>query len=132
MQDVVDRVALRGIAPIVPVRRVPRTVEFYTRVLGFELVDHNAEMTYAYVRRGETGLMLLDLGDSRAVQATASYLSAYVWVRDVTALWAELSPCLARLPENRVTPLFEKPGGRKEFHVRDPDGFLLFFGEVPD
>jgi catechol 2,3-dioxygenase-like lactoylglutathione lyase family enzyme len=132
MEDVLDRVALRGIAPIVPVRRVQRTVDFYTQILGFELVDRNAEMTYAYVRRGETGLMLLDLKDSRAVQATASYLSAYVWVRDVTALWAELAPRLARLPENRVTPLFEKAGGRKEFHVRDPDGFLLFFGEALD
>jgi len=30
------------------------------------------------------------------------------------------------------TPLFETPAGRKEFHVRDADGVLLFFGEVLD
>jgi len=130
MPEVLDKTTLRGIAPIVPVRRVERTVAFYTEVLGFRLVDCNAEMTYAYVQRDDTGLMLLDLGDASALRATAQFLSAYVWVTDVATFWESIRPAVERLPANRVTPLFAKPDGRQEFHLRDPDGFLLFFGEA--
>ena len=107
-----------------------RSVAFYTEVLGFRLADRNAEMTFAHVQRDGTALMLLDLADAKAIQATAQYLSAYVFVDGIARLWAELEPRLAQLPANRVTPLFAKPDGRREFHVRDPDGFLLFFGEA--
>lgn len=130
MAEILDRTGLRSIAPIVPCRRVTRSVAFYTEVLGFRLADRNAEMTFAHVQRDGTALMLLDLADAKAIQATAQYLSAYVFVDGIARLWAELEPRLAQLPANRVTPLFAKPDGSREFHVRDPDGFLLFFGEA--
>lgn len=129
--EVLERAGLRGIAPIVPVRRVARSVDFYTAILGFTLRDRNPEMTFAHVVRDGTGLMLLDLGDPQALRATAAFLSAYVWVEGIETLWRDLSPQLDRLPAGRVTPLFDKPDGRREFHVRDPDGFLLFFGSLP-
>ena len=121
---------LTGACPIVPVRRVDRTVAFYTDVLGFDLLDRNAGGTFAYVGRGGAGVMLLDLHDAKALQATGAFMSAYLWVEDVVAYYDEIRPALSRLPENRVQPLFEKADGRHEFHVRDPDGFLLFFGEA--
>lgn len=131
MSDVMERVALKGVAPIVPVRRVARTVGFYTEVLGFDLVDRDRAMTYAYVRRGEAGFILLDLGEPEAVRAAAHYQSAYVWVEGIEGLWTALEPRLSRLPAGRVRPLFAREDGRREFHVRDPDGVLLFFGEPP-
>lgn len=131
MAEILDRVALTGVAPIVPVRKVARTVGFYTRVLGFRLVERNSAMTYALVSRDDVAIVLLDIGEPKAVQAMAQYQSAYVWVREVAALWEDLAPTLERLPEGRVRPLFVKPDGRREFHLRDPDGFLLFFGEPP-
>ncbi|MEM9144692.1 MAG: VOC family protein [Pseudomonadota bacterium] len=121
---------LKGMAPIVPVRRVARTVEFYTQVLGFDLADRNADGTFAYLVREGAGIMLLDLSDARALKATGEFLSAYVWVRGVEAYYESIRPMLDRLPSNRVQPLFQKPDGRAEFHVRDPDGFMLFFGEA--
>ena len=131
MEGVPGRVRLRGVSPIMPVRRVSRSVDFYTGVLDFELADRNRQMTYAYVVRGDAGLMLLDLDEPQALQATARYLSAYIWVENVEGLWDSLEQGLMRLPEGRVTPLFRKPDRRHEFHVRDPDGFLLFFGTWP-
>lgn len=130
--EVASRVRLTGAVPIVPVRRVARTVDFYTQVLGFTLEDRNAEATFAYLRRDEAGVMLLDLKDPQALKATAAYLSAYFWVSDVEGYYDSIRPMLERLPETRVQPLFQKPDGRAEFHVRDPDGFLLFFGEALD
>ena len=120
-----------GASPIVPVRRVPRTAAFYTDILGFELAEQSAEGTYALVRRGETSVILLDLGDAQALRATANYFSAYFWVENVADYWREVEPRLASLGERRVRPLFLKADGRAEFHVRDPDGFMLFFGEAP-
>ncbi|MGF1447500.1 MAG: VOC family protein [Pikeienuella sp.] len=121
---------LLGAAPIVPVRRVAKTVAFYTEVLRFDLADRNTDCTYAYLRRGGAGVILLDLGDAQALRAVADYFSAYFWVDGVASYYAEIAPQLQRLGERRVRPLFEKPDGRREFHVRDPDGFLLFFGEA--
>ncbi|MEO1600451.1 MAG: VOC family protein [Pseudomonadota bacterium] len=130
--DVVDATAARltGVVPIVPVRRVARTIDFYTKVLGFTLADRNIEGTFAYLTRDGAGVMLLDLKDVKALQATSSYLSSYIWVDGVEAYYASIRPMLDRLPEGRLQPLFHKPDGRAEFHVRDPDGFLLFFGEA--
>jgi len=122
---------LRGVTPIVPVRRVARSLGFYQEVLGFTLIERNAEGTFATVERDGVSLMLLDLDDYRAVKATAEFLSAYFWVDDVDRLYAEMAPALRRLPDKRFTGVFEKPDGRREFHVTDPDGFLLFFGERP-
>lgn len=123
-------VRLRSATPIVPVRRVSRSIGFYTDVLGFRLADRNAEGTFAFLTRGDASVMLLDLGDPKSVMATAHYLSAYYWVENVAGYYAAIRPQLDRLPASRVNPLFTKPDGRQEFHVRDPDGFLIFFGEA--
>jgi len=130
MQAASGSASLGGITPIVPVRRVARAIAFYTEVLGFELRDRNHEATFAYLSRGEAGIMLLDLDDPRAVHATASFFSAYIWVPDIATFYMEVKPMLDRLPEGRMHPLFTRVDGRREFHVRDPDGFLLFFGEA--
>ena len=128
MSDVLERAALRGAAPIIPVRRVARSCAFYTEVLGFALAARNREGTFAHVRRGPAELMLLQLDEPRAMQATSHYLSVYVWAEDVDALWHEVEPRLSGIPADRVAPIFTRPDGRREFHLRDPDGCLLFFG----
>ena len=37
---------------------------------------------------------------------------------------------LETLPEDRVRAPFDQPYGMREFHVKDPDGCLLLFGEA--
>jgi len=121
---------MRSMSPIVPVRRVARSLPFYTEVLGFEVQEADEGGTFAYLTRDKVGLMLLDLGDHKSVRATSDYMSAYVWVEDAARLYAALEPQLSRLPEKRVTPLMVKPDGRRELHVTDPDGFRMFFGDL--
>lgn len=122
---------LEAVVPIVPVRRVSKSLEFYTKTLRFTLRERDAAGTFAYIDRDGAGLMLLDLDDYRAVKATHDYLSAYFWVIGIQEFYDEVMPRLQRLPDKRFQPLFTKPDGRREFHVTDPDGFLLFFGERP-
>lgn len=122
---------LTGIAPIVPVQNVAASLRFYVDRLGFDAIQSNPDQSAALVEREAVRLMLLRVGQKRALEATREYLSAYVWTADVDALYAELAPALADLPDYRVRPPFTQPYGTREFHVKDPDGFLLFFAEDP-
>lgn len=114
---------------IVPVRDVGATLKFYAEVLGFETRLVSEDRTFASVARGGAALHFIQTDDAKALAATASNISLHVWVRGLDALYAELEPALGRLPEGRVRPPFDQPYGVREFHVKDPDGCLLFFAE---
>ena len=120
---------LDGISPIVPVRDVALTAAFYKDVLGFEIRTQMEDGSFALVARDQAGVSLVRAGDAAALSATRNNISAYVWVKDVDALWAELAPALSALEEGRVRAPFTQPYQMREFHVKDPDGFLIFFGE---
>jgi hypothetical protein len=80
--------------------------------------------------RDNAGISLVHAGgDERTLEATRHNISAYVWVKDLDALWRDLKPGLNALPQGRVRAPFTQDYGMREFHVKDPDGFLLFFGE---
>jgi catechol 2,3-dioxygenase-like lactoylglutathione lyase family enzyme len=113
------------------VRHVGASLAFYEGLLGFGVLRANPDRSAALVGRGALRLMLLRVGQKRALEATREHLSVYVWTDDVAGLWAELGPGLAALPDWRVRPPFRQPYGALEFHVKDPDGFLLFFAEDP-
>lgn len=125
-----DAALPQAIAPIVAVRDVATSVAFYRERLGFERMS-GEDPGFAIVALGPARVMLVGPGDAAALAATAAHVAAYVWVEDLDALWARLAPRLADLPEGRVRPPFRQAYGMREVHVKDPDGFLLFFGE-PD
>ena len=105
---------------------------FYTDVLGFQPVIRADDYQYLLMRRGQLLVGLQGGADADALHATATHVASQVWVDDVTALWAELAPGLKTLPEGRVRPLFTQPYGVREFHVKDPDGFLMLFSDAGD
>ncbi|MEL6265633.1 MAG: VOC family protein [Pseudomonadota bacterium] len=122
---------LDAIAPIVPVQNIAVSLRFYVDALGFEVLRANEDRSAALIARDAVRLMLLRAPQKRALEATREHLSAYVWTADVDGLYAALAPALAALPAHRVRPPFDRPYGAREFHVKDPDGFLLFFAEAP-
>ena len=123
---------LQGISPIVPVRDVAATVAFYRDMLGFEVRTQMDDGSFALVARDEAGVSLVRAEDEQALTATRTNISAYVWTQDVEGLWRELEPALSQLGEGRVRAPFTQSYGMREFHVKDPDGFLIFFGEDAD
>lgn len=120
---------LQGAATIVPVRDVALTVAFYVDVLGFEKRELSDDGAYGLVACGEVGVMVLRSGDAAALLATSNNISIYIWVDGVDAFYNALKPKLDALPQGRVRPPFNQPYGMREFHVKDPDGCLLFFGQ---
>ena len=123
---------LEGIAPIIPVTDVQAAVTFFCDRLGFERRNDDGRGGWALIARGEAGLQFVAAGRDYDPENPACQTSAYVWVKDVDALWNEVRPNLADHPPERVRPIFDQEYGMREFHV-SWEAFLLFFGEaIPD
>jgi catechol 2,3-dioxygenase-like lactoylglutathione lyase family enzyme len=122
---------IRGAATVLLVRDVARSVAYYRDQLGFEtsLFEQNPEH-YGYANRGKAWFHFArwDGVEPRpnAIAVPPDMFEAYLYVDDVTALHEELVERGADLlhgPE-------ERPWTRLEIRVRDPDGYVLAFGEA--
>ncbi len=123
------RPVIEDAVAIVPVRNIPATVDFYADVLGFERRFMADDNSFAIVVHGEAAIHFVATDSDEALHATANNISIYLWVREIDALYESLHPALEKLPDGRVRAPFDQPYGMREFHVKDPDGCLLLFGE---
>ncbi len=114
---------------IVPVSDIEATVDFYADVLGFERRFVSDDKTFAIVVHGDAALHFVHTDDADVLKATANNISVYLWVNGVDDLYAAYKPKLDTLGDGRVRAPFTQDYGMREFHVKDPDGCLLFFGE---
>jgi len=114
---------------IVPVKDIDATVIFYAEVLGFERRMISDDKTFAIVVHGEAAIHFTKTTDEKTLRATANNISIYLWVQQIDKLYEQLKPKLDLLPKNRIRAPFDQPYGMREFHVKDPDGCLLLFGE---
>jgi len=114
---------------IVPVRDIEATVDFYADVLGFERRMVSDDKSFAIVVHGDAALHFVATDDEQTLRATATNISVYLWVQQLDELFGQLEPKLSGLGDGRVRAPFDQPYGMREFHVKDPDGCLLMFGE---
>lgn len=114
---------------IVPVSDMSNTMDFYADTLGFERRFVSDDNSFAIAVHGEAAIHFVLTDDPDVLKATANNISIYLWVRGIDALYETLEAKLSRLPQNRVRAPFDQPYGMREFHVKDPDGCLLLFGE---
>jgi catechol 2,3-dioxygenase-like lactoylglutathione lyase family enzyme len=114
---------------IVPVRDVEATVDFYADMLGFERRTVSDDKSFAIVVHGDAALHFVATDDAQALRATANNISVYLWVQQLDELFGQLEPKLTGLDVGRVRAPHDQPYGMREFHVKDPDGCLLMFGE---
>jgi catechol 2,3-dioxygenase-like lactoylglutathione lyase family enzyme len=122
-------------APYFPVADLAQATRFYSRTLGFWLEYVGGDPPeFAIVTRDGLSIML------RAVAADAPISpnerqggtwDAFFWVRDVRALFTEVSAAGAEVVYG---PVLQPAYGMEEFAVRDPSGYILGFGQplVPD
>ncbi len=112
--------------PVLPSGDLDDTVDFYTQ-LGFELGYDDREGD-GYVIMGMDGASIhFFFHDS--LDATGNESGCYLHVDDADALHARWS-ALGIGPEDvpRLTELEDKPWGRREFALVDPDGNLIRAG----
>lgn len=119
---------ISGISPVVPVRDVRATASFYERHLRFRTVFVTDDASYGIVARdGQAIHLTCAADDEQTLHATANNISFFLAVEDIDALWADVQ---ASAPPTKVRALEMKPWGVREFHILDPDGCLLRFGEA--
>lgn len=113
----------RFVTPRLPVSDLARTRSFYEDLLGFsaEVLWPTDEPDFIILRRG--GVRVGFIGPQHG-HAPPGHVELYVDVDDIESLHESLAPhCEIEWgPE-----VYEY--GRREFGLRDPDGYLLIFTE---
>ena len=109
--------SIRRVVPDISSERVDGSREFYTGVLGFELVmDLGFAMTFASPTNPTAQITIMRSdGSSQLVPQVT------VEVADVDAVHAEA----VRRGDEVVYPLTDEPWGVRRFFLRDPNGVVL-------
>jgi len=116
-------------APYFPVADVSTTGAYYRDVLGFQC-EYSAGEPPDFALYSRNGFALM----FRRVQEPASIYpnekqggtwDVFFWVNDVESLHTELTHKGAGI----VYPPIVQPYGMKEFAIRDPNGYVLGFGQ---
>jgi uncharacterized glyoxalase superfamily protein PhnB len=109
---------LRKIMPELPLDDVPAGVAYYRDVLGFQ-VNHQ-QHDIGVMDRDRVRLLLI-----ARTERHAGIGSCYVYVEDADTLHAELRAAGANVLDEPVS----QPWGLREFHVLDPEGNQITFGQ---
>lgn len=114
---------LRRAMPVLDCTDMVRSVAFYKEKLGFDARVWGEPVTFAILQRGVVTIALAKADAGKA--AVSRNWAAYVYVRDVDALHAELSAhgVVAETPAPRDYNC-------RDFTVDDPDGHMIAFGQV--
>ena len=124
--------SVSGTSPVVAVRDVTASVVFYETCLGFERELFNPVHNYALVRRGNLMVSFIQASDEGALKATANNVSAQLWMDDVAGYYDEIKDRFADYTDLAPTKPIDRDYGVRELHIKDPDGFLMFFTDLQD
>jgi catechol 2,3-dioxygenase-like lactoylglutathione lyase family enzyme len=102
------------------VRHVDRSVAFYGRHLGFDVVSTMGDDFALLGRDGVTVALVL-----ASTPAVASFASCYLYVSDVDAVHGACQGDGVPI----TSALTTHPWGNRDFVIRDPDGHLIAIGE---
>jgi len=117
------------ISPCFIVSNAPTSLAFYRDRLGFEVTHQEPSETpfFGIVQRGGAMLMLKDVGIPAMPNVQRhewQRWDAYLYVPDPDALAAEFESRRVQFSEH----LKNSTDGLRGFELRDPDGYVLFFG----
>ena len=122
-------------SPVLGVRNVRQSAEYYRDVLGFDLDPVSGVFqpsgdepggVYAIVKRGGVWIHFqIRRGDLPERKRQAFEGDVYLYVEDVEAIYADLQRRGAKI----VQPPAVAPYGLREIRVEDLNGYRLTFGE---
>ncbi len=114
------------ITPFIFCNDISKQIAFFRDRLGFTVGFQGADPGYAFLKRQSVAVRLLETDADLSEEAREQMV--YIDVDDVDALWSELGPQLADLPQGRVRAPFNQFYNQREFHVKDEGSCLLLFG----
>lgn len=113
--------AITQMTPFIQTHNLRESLAFFDEVMGFACTFQADN--YAFIRRGAIALRVVE------VDCEIGEQMVYFDVDDVDALYSEMRPALDALPKNRVRAPFDQPYNQREFHLKDPDNCLFFYGQ---
>jgi catechol 2,3-dioxygenase-like lactoylglutathione lyase family enzyme len=123
-----SRARFNGVIPRLPVASLERTIDFYVGILGFSVsvLYPDDRPTFCILDRDNVSLGFFTSEATGGV-ATIGSADLYLAVDDVLGLHGQLQE---QLPIEWGPEVYFY--GRREFAIRDPDGYLLIFTEPTD
>jgi catechol 2,3-dioxygenase-like lactoylglutathione lyase family enzyme len=129
----ITKTRIVGIAPLFVVNNVPATLAFYRDLLGFGVMYQGPEpddIFFGMVERGGAMIMFKSIGVApvpnytRDVNQGVAPWDAYICASDPDALAAEFASRNVEFSK----ALHNNSDGLRGFEVKDPNGYVLFFG----
>ncbi len=131
-----SKMKLESLTPNIMVKSVNETLDYYTKTLGFSLIDTNpasGELEWGYVMLHDVGLMFQEekslKNEYKELEATSigGGLTLYIRIQSIVEFYAKVKDQV-----NVIKPMNTTFYGTKEFAIMDPNGFILTFSETPD
>ena len=110
------------LTPMLPVKSMPASVDFYCRMLGFDLEKRNDDWGWAMLRFDDCRLMLDQSINAHPGAFRDSIL--YLYPEDVVEYHRQIRQNGLAVPELEVAFY-----GLMEFRLTDPDGNRLWIGQ---
>ena len=113
----------KALVPMLQTNDMSRTRLWYETILGFRCVPAQGD-EWCRLTRDDIAIMFMRNDHLGAPNATATQ---YIYVDDVMALWNSIKDhCSAEWGPEKM------PYGMLEFAVKDPNGYLISFGQQAD
>jgi uncharacterized glyoxalase superfamily protein PhnB len=113
---------MNRLIPMLPVKSMPASVDFYCKMLGFAVENKNDNWGWAMLRFGECRLMVDQSINSHPGGVRDSIL--YLYPDNVAEYHKQLRKNGLAVTELEVTFY-----GMTEFRINDPDGNRLWIGQ---
>ena len=128
-----------SLVPELAITDYEKSLDFYTKVLGFTVEYQRVEEGFAYLSLGESQIMIDQIGKTRTWKTGEFEHPLGRGINLQIKVVENIDLLLERLSRNSI-PLFMEPEekwyrkedyevGNKQFLVQDPDGYLLRFFE---
>jgi catechol 2,3-dioxygenase-like lactoylglutathione lyase family enzyme len=115
---------VKRISPMLAVADMDLTLQFYTRVLGFNVVMSSP--AYSIMERDDATVHFMKAADEAVMNAVRGHTEIYVEVENIAPYWEHVSQFRN---EYRIRDLSIREYGMREFQISDPNGCLVFVGE---
>lgn len=116
---------LNRLTPMMWTENLDETIEFYTKVLGFNCAEVNHDWGWCALANGDVDLMFAKPNEHTAFEKPSFTGSLYFNPEDVDALWNELKE------KTKIAyPIDNFEHGMREFAVYDNNGYMLQFGQT--
>ena len=129
---ILNKTNLFACAIVLMTNNIEKTVEFYKKELGFEVVKHyEQEEKFAACYRDEVEMVVVEAKKGNIVPNNERYGSgydAYLVPEDVDLFYEEIKGKDVKIIQEPVLTAY----GSKEFKIEDIDGRIIGIGKIQD